>query len=82
MREVRVGRPVTVGEMTIIPLETISVCHRSKRDRFAVYASKEPVGIVIRTPQSKYAFDIRGIQVPLETYTQEFDGLQEILDGL
>ena len=82
MKEVRVGRPIIVGEMTIVPLERVSVYHDSKRGRFWAYTSKESIGIVISSPQGKWAVDICGVQVPLETYIQEIRGLQQVLDGL
>ena len=82
MREVRVGRQIIVGETTIIPLERVSVYYDSHKGRLSAYISKEPIGIVIASPQGKWAMDIYGAPVPLETYVQEIPGLQQVLDSL
>ncbi|GAI39225.1 unnamed protein product [marine sediment metagenome] len=82
MKQMCVGKPVIVGEITIVPLEGVNVYQHSTRDGFSVYVSREPVGFVIGSPQGKQAVDIYGEQVPLETYIQEVDGLQQVLDSL
>ena len=84
MKEMRIGKPITVGDTTIIPLEreSIRVHHAGKKDGLSVQFSKEPIGIVVGTPQGKWAIDIHGEQVPLESYIREFHGLQEVLDSL
>ena len=82
MKEIRVGRPVIVGEVTIVPLERVSVYHDSGEDRLSVYISKEPVGIMISSPQGKWAVDMCGRQMPRETYIQEIRGLQQVWDSL
>ena len=82
MKEARVGRPITIGETTIIPLERVSAHHDSGKGRLSAYFSKEPIGIVIGSPQGKWAMDIYGTPVPLKTYIQEVPGLQHVLDRL
>ena len=82
MKETCVGIPVIIGEITIIPLEEVSVYHDRNKGRLSVYASKGPIGIVVGSPQGKWAIDIYGGQVPLETYIQEIHGLQQVLDSL
>ena len=82
MKELHVGRPITIGEATIIPLERVDVSRSSEKGRLLAYISKDPVGIVISTPQGKRAIDMYGGQVALETYIQEFPGLQQVLDSL
>ena len=82
MKEVHVGRPIIVGETTIIPLERVRVSHSTEKGGLSAYISKEPIGIVISTPQGKWAVDICGGQVTLEAYIQEIPGLQQVLDSL
>ena len=82
MEEVHVGRPVPVSGITIIPLEKVTVSHSNKKGRLSVYVSKEPVGVVVSSPQRKWAIDISGTQMPLETYIQEIHELQQVLDSL
>jgi len=82
MKEARVGIPTTVGEITIIPLEEVGIHHDSSAGGLFIYVSKEPIGIVISSPQGKRAINIHGQQVPLEHYVQSIKGLQRVLDTL
>ena len=82
MSEVRVGEPVVIGEVTIVPLERVSVYRDSGKNRLSVYISKEPVGVMISSPEGKWAVDIYGEQMPLEAYIQEIHGLREVWDSL
>lgn len=82
MKEISVETAVTIGETTIIPLVEISTYHNHEKGMLSVYVSKEPVGIVLSSPHRKWALDIEGREVSLETYTREIDGLQQTLDSL
>jgi len=82
MKQVCVGRPVTVGEATIVPLEEVTVYYHSNRAGFLAYVCKEPLGIIISSSQGKWAVDICGEPMPLKTYIQTVDGLQQVLDAL
>jgi len=81
MREARIGRAVVVGEITIIPLERVSVYYDSNKGGLLAYISKEPIGVVISSPQGKWAADVRGCKVALETYIQEVPALRDVLDS-
>jgi hypothetical protein len=82
MKEARVGIPTTVGKITIIPLEAVGIHHDSSAGRLFICVSKEPIGIVISSPQGKWAINIHGQQVSLEHYIQSIKGLQKVLDAL
>ena len=82
MRESRIGRPLVVGETTIIPLESVSVYHKGEKSSFMCYITVEPLGIVISSLKGKSALDIYGHQVPLEVYFKKIEGLQQFIDDL
>lgn len=83
MKENRIGSPITVGEITVIPLEKVSLYHVNTKEGFTMYFSKKPVGIAISSPQRKWAIDIiDGEEVPIESYYEQFNNLQQILDNL
>jgi hypothetical protein len=83
MKEDRIGSPITVGEITVIPLEKVSLYHVNTKEGFTMYFSKEPIGIAISSPQRKWAIDIiDGEEVPIESYYEQFNNLQQILDNL
>lgn len=73
---------VVIGEITIIPLKEINTYYVNNRDSLSVYASSEPIGIVINSRQGKWAIDVQGKQVPLETYIREIPGLKHTLENL
>lgn len=82
MRNVHAGTPIRVGATTIVPLEQIKLHCRSGRNVFFFCASKEPVGLVINSPLGRWAINLDGERVPLETFSQEVDGLQQVLEGI
>ena len=82
MKQVRIAKPVVVSGITIVPLERVSIYQGNIKGRFLFYASKEPVGVVVDSPQGRCTLNICGEKVSLETYTQEVDGLQKCLDNL
>ena len=82
MKENRVGRPLTIGEIIIIPLEEIYIYCNKREDGIWAYALKQPVGVVITSPQVKLAIDIHGEKLDLNTCMQDFGGLQQVLDNL
>jgi len=83
MKEERIGSPITIGEITVIPLEIVSLHHVNTKEGFTMYYSKEPIGIAISSPERKWAVDITdGEEVSVESYYEQFDALQQLLDNL
>ena len=82
MKEVRIGRPITFGDVTIVPLERVSVNQLGQKGGLSLYITKEPLGIMIGSPQGKWVFDIYGGEMPLDNYVKEVQGLQEVWDNL
>jgi len=82
MKENRVGQSSTIGEIIIIPLEEVYLNCDKREDGIWAYASKQPVGVVIISPQFKRAIDIQGGELDLNTCIQEFGGLQQVIDNI
>ena len=82
MKKNRVGQPSTIGEIIIIPLEEIYLYCDKREDGIWAYASKQPVGVVVISPQFKIAIDIQGEELDLNTCIQDFGGLQQVMDNL
>jgi len=82
MKENRVGQPSTIGEITIIPLEEIYLYCDKREDGIWAYAFKQPIGVVIISPQFKHVLDIQGEELDLNTCIQDFKGLQRVIDNL
>jgi hypothetical protein len=82
MKENRVGQPYTIGEIIIIPLEEVYLYCDKREDGIWAYASKQPVGVVIISPQFRLAIDIQGGELDINTCIQDFGGLQQVIDNL
>jgi len=82
MKQMQAGNPITVGDVKLVPLERIFMHHDNSKKGFFIYATKEPIGVVIISPHGRYATDINGESVPLETYLQQINGLREMLNSL
>jgi hypothetical protein len=82
MKQMQAGNPITVGDVKLIPLERIFTYRDNSKKGFFIYVTKEPIGVVIISPQGRSATDINGKWVPLETYLQQINGLREILSNL
>lgn len=82
MKEEQAGTPIIIGELRIIPLEEVSIHQVSKGRGLWFHARKEPIGVVVSSPQGRWAYDRHGRQIALETYTQQIAGLQELLDSM
>ena len=81
MKIVQARNPITVGNIKLIPLEQVIMLGDNSRKSFFIYATKEPIGVVIASPESQSAIDINGNSIPLETYLQQVNGLREILNS-
>ena len=74
--------PVTIAGVTIIPIVRTSTNHWSHNGCFAFLGSKQPVSIIVASPETKKAFRINGEEVPLEQLIEEAPFIKEILESL
>jgi len=68
MKDVRVGTPIVVNDITITPLEQVSSFHEISADGGLVYWAKEPVGVLIETPTEKWALNVSGRPISLDAF--------------
>ncbi len=79
MSDLRAGTPVTVSDVTIIPIEkTLSRSFTTKQG-FWMYSSKNPVALVFCGPRGSKAVDIAGRDLRLEELVHKVPGLEAIL---
>ena len=58
MEEVRTGQPVVIGALTITPIENVRVYRGTDGTGSWVYAYKEPVSIIIDSPDGQRTIDL------------------------
>jgi uncharacterized spore protein YtfJ len=64
------GQPITVGELTILPIIRVYIGCQNTDFLIVGSASKRPVAIVVISPQEKHALNLDGEEVPLEQYAE------------
>ncbi len=77
--EIRVEAPFTVAGVTLVPVVKVWLnCWQSK-GRVSFFGTKQPVSLVVVSPQAKRAFRINGEEVSLDQLYKEVPGIKEIL---
>ncbi len=79
---VRAGSPISVGSVTLLPIERI-VLSADRREAFAWYtAAKEPYALIVRDAGGIRAFGRDAVAVPLEALREKFPGLDSVLAAM
>ena len=81
-REVRIGNPVAVAGVTLIPLVEISHNYWRHGSSLSTFVTKQPVSLVVVSPSTKKALKISGEEVPLEQLIHEVPAISEILERI
>lgn len=79
MNELRIGTPVHIAGLTLVPVERIQV--QTKGD-WGLYASKEPFAVIVNRDNHKQAFDCQGEERPIEELMEQLPQLGELLQEL
>ena len=64
------GQPMTVGELTILPIIRIYIGCQNTDHLIVGSASKKPVAILVISPKKKRALNLDGEEVPLDQYAE------------
>ncbi len=71
MTKLRLGDPVVIGDLKIVPVEAIC-CHCCPANYgFCISAFKGPAYVIDITPSETRAFDMAGAEVDAEVVTKE-----------
>ena len=80
--EIRIEAPVAVAGVTLVPIVKASLNHWHGKGRLSFFGTKQPVSVVIVSPQAKRAFRIDGEEISLDELAKEVPGLEEVLKGV
>lgn len=75
MRKLSAGKAVRVGEWEIIPIELSHAASELTGAGLAAFAKKEPVAIVIRSPDGEWTLDLDG-NIDLLADLREVEGFE------
>lgn len=75
----RAGSPVTVGRVTLLPIERIVLHSDLRSTRIWISAAKEPYALVIRDAGGMRAFDTDAVAVSLDRLREKIPELDTLL---
>ena len=81
-KEVEIGNPVTIGQVTLIPVAEFSLNYWHGGSRSSCFGIKQPASIVVISPAGKRAFRTNGEEVPLDQFLEETPGMREVLETI
>ena len=80
--EVKIEAPFTATGVTSVPIVKSTInCWHSK-GRFLFSGMKQPVSVVVISPQAKRAFRISGKEISFDQLAKEVPGLEEMLERI
>jgi hypothetical protein len=80
--EIRIEAPFTVAGVTLVPIVKTSLKSWHSKGRLSFFSTKQPVSVVVVSPQARRAFRTNGEEVPLDQLTGEVLGLKEVLEAI
>ena len=81
-KQVKIGKPVKTGQVTIIPVVKFSLNYWRGRSRFSCLGIKQPLFIVVVSSSWKRVFRPNGEEIPLEQLIEEIPSLQKVLNAI
>jgi len=81
-KEIAAGPPITVAGITLIPIIKVSLSCQRSSGGISLFGVKQPVAVVVASPQAKRAFTITGKDSSLEQLVQEVPDIKEILERI
>ena len=80
--EISIEAPFAVAGVTLVPIVKASLNGWHSKGRLSFFGVKQPICIVVVSPQAKRAFRINGEEVSLDQLAKEVPGIKEILEGM
>ena len=80
--EISIEAPFAVAGVTLVPIVKASLNSWHSKGRLSFFGIKQPISVVVISPQAKRAFRIDGEEVSLDQLTEEVPGIKEILEGM
>ncbi len=71
VEHVRRGEPVVVGEVAITPIVRVLASAEPLGDALICFGQKEPLGVLILTPEGERAFRVSGERVGVDELLSE-----------
>jgi len=76
------GEYITVGEIRLLPIIRTSVSCREVSRGVVCSGFKNLVGIVVISPEWKFAMNVDGEEVAVEQYAEQVPEVKELLESM
>ena len=80
--EIKIEAPFAVAGVTLVPIVKTSLNYWQSKRCLSFFGTKQPVSLIVISPQAKKAFHINGEETSVEQLTKEVPGIKEILNGI
>ena len=80
--EIKIEAPLAVAGVTLVPIVKSSLNCWCSKNRLSFFGNKQPVSVVVVSPQARRAFRINGEEISLDQLTKEVPGIKEVLEGV
>ncbi len=80
--EIIIEAPFAAAGVTIVPIVKTSLNCWQRKGRLAFFATKQPVSLVVVSPQARRAFRITGEEISLDQLAKEAPGITEMLERI
>jgi hypothetical protein len=76
-KEIVLDEPVSIAELTLIPVSRIWINVSSAKTGKSIIATKQPIAVVVVSPQTKRAFRVTGEEITLDEILREAPDLKD-----
>ncbi len=80
--EIKIEAPFAVAGVTLVPIVKTSLNHWHSKGRFSFFGNKQPISVVVISPQARRAFRITGEEISLDQLAKEAPGITEMLERI
>lgn len=81
-KEVEISNPVTIGEVTLIPVVSASLNYWHGKRGLFFFGVKQPLNVLVVSPSGKKALGISGEEVSLDQLIQEVPAIKDLLEKI
>jgi hypothetical protein len=81
-KEVEIGNPVAIADITLIPIIEMSQCYWQRRAGISFFGLRQPLYVIMISPLERKAFKPSGEEVSLDELRREVPKIKELLDAI
>ena len=78
-KEIKIERPFTAAGVTLVPIAETSLNWWQHKGQLSLFGTKQPVGVVVVSPEGRKAFRISGEEISLDRLAEEVPEINEVL---